>query len=335
MTKNLLNVAAMQTSTTAAAAVESVGAIGNFSHLFQRSQTAVAANDESASVTPGLPDWAQQLIAEGDALVALYDQYKVEFFDRSDAALWNMLERIYQYTFSIEDGSANAPLRKQAFVKHLKTNGYPKASGNDSTASLVVKYVFRNQAKQTISNYAATLVKAAALKIPADKLAECLQQHGGYAKFLETYFDENGNAVAEAPVNTEAVERKNAAQTRIKNVRRLFNVMGQTSSKAVAAQEIVQDVVPIDERKPEAQEKDPDNSKYKRSNFVFFVAVEGARGDYNLVQGFSVNRQVEDMLLTQFSGLIAADNDTLNAAVVEAELNLGIFEDEEGSPIEG
>lgn len=320
------------TTSTLAPAVKSVG---NFSHLFMRSPTAVAANDESATVTTSLQDWAKQLIAEGDALVELFDQYKVEYLDRSDAALWDLLERVYEYVLGIDEDKVNGKRKKQAFVSHLKANGYPKAGGNDSTASLVVKYVFRNQAKQTISNYAATLVRAAALKIPADKLAERLQQYGGYAKFLETYFDENGNAVAEAPVNNEAVERKNAAQTRIKNVRRLFNVMGQTSSKAVDAQEIVQDAVPIDERKLEAREKDSDNSKYKRSNFVFFVAVEGGHGSYNLVQGFSVNRQVEDNLLTQFSGLISADNDTLNAAVVEAELNLGIFDDEEGSPIEG
>lgn len=325
--------AAMQAATTKT--VNSVGTVGNFAHLFKRSSTAVAANSEQATVETGLPDWTVQLIAEGDELVALYDQYKVEFFDRSDAALWELLERIYQYTLSIDDGSANEPLRKQAFVKHLKVNGYPKASSNDKTASLVVKYVFRNQAKQTISNYAATLVKAKKLNIPVDKLAERLQLHGGYAKFLETYFDENGNAVDDAPVDQEAVANKAVFETRVKNATRMFSAMGCASANTINAQAIVQDVVPVDERKEAAKLKDADNVKYKRSNFVFFVAVDGeVEGTYKLAQGFSVSRETERNLMAQFARFIEASDEELREAVIGAELALNIFEGEEGTSIE-
>ncbi len=330
MSKNLVTNAAMH---TAAVSATSTTSACDISALFKRSPKA-ATNSASATVSATAPAWAHALLAQGDALVTLYNQYKAEIFDRSDDACWDLLERVYTYVQSIDSDSVNCKLKKKEFVSHIKVNGYPNASASDSTASLVVKYVFGQQAKQTLNSYANTLKRAADMKIPCDQLAAKLKASGGYAKFLETYFDANGNPVDKAPVDQDAADKKATADLRIKYVRRLFAAMGRNATNNVDCSYLVQDYVPVDDRKEDAKKADPDNAKYKAGNLVFFVATEGVQPDtYNLVHGFNASRQVEDALVAQIARLLPA-SDGLLQQVVEGMESTFDFSCEEGTPIE-
>lgn len=306
--------------------------------LFKRGAGKAAANSKLVAKAGGSNNPCEAQVATAvDALEEEYAQYKRDFGDRSDAALWLVQQSVYKTMLSIDADKVNGKLRKDALVKALQARGYTKASASNSTASLLVKCVFADQAKQTHSNYASMMTKAQALGIAGDDLASFLAKYGGIMKVLETYFtvDEQGavQAVATAPVNEDAEKAKANAQDRVKAFRRVLIAKSGESAQEVACNDVTY-WVPADERKEDAKKKDPDNAKYTRGSFVFFVAVEGdAPGQYKLVQGFGAARDFEDKLLTQLLPNVPASADELNAVAQNYEQAQGLFEDDEGTAI--
>lgn len=308
------------------------------SNLFKRGPGKAAVDSKLIAKAAGAGNASQAQIAiEIDALEDAYAQYKRDIGDRSDTGLWQVQQSVYVNVLSIDGDGVNGALRKEALVKELKERGYKKASVKDSTASLLVKCVFADQAKQTHSNYVQMMKKAQALKIAGDELAAFLKKYGGYMKVLETYFavDEQGavTTVDTAPVSVDAEEAKAQAQEQMKAFRRALIAMSGDVVDEVACAGVT-DWVPVDERKEATKAKDPDNAKYKRGSFVFFVAVEGdVPGKYKLVQGFSAARDLEDKLMAQLLPNIEATTEELRAVAQNYEQAQGLFDDSEGTAI--
>jgi hypothetical protein len=325
---------AVEATTNAAAAKP----VTYLSDLLKRCSAETAINNKSSAKVAGSGNACLEQIATAcDELAEQYEQYKVSFGDRSDAALWQVLQNVYVFVLSIDADKGNGKLKKEELVKQLKARGYKKANVNNSTALLLVKYVFADQAKQTHSNYANAMSRAQGLGIASDEFAAFLKKNGGIMKMLETYFEVNEqgevNAVVTAPANKAAEAAKVDAQERLQAFRRALIAMSGEMANEVACNDVT-DWVPADERKAEVKEKDPDNAKYKRGSFVFFVAVEGDEpGNYKLVQGFSAARDLEDKLIAQMLPNVKATVDELRAVAQHCEQAQGLFDDGEGTAI--
>lgn len=280
-----------------------------------------AANEAKFAKTEQLKTlepWEQSITSKSEQLCEEYATFKRDFGDRTDAALWQLMQNVYTFVCEL-DKNANVKKVKAALVKQLKAKGFVKASASNSTAALVVKYIFADQAKQTINNYANVLVKASVLKVPCNKLAAFLKQHGGIVNVLEKYFDEDGNVTAVAQVSDEALQAKVDAQERLHVFKRSLNALRFETNTTIAFHG-VQDWVAEDKRKEESKAKDAENVKYKRGDFVFFVAVPGAKeGVYEVVEGFSAAKDMEDKLLMQMLKHYAATTEELHAMAMHYE----------------
>lgn len=329
-------------ATTAGDAITTNGAaakpVTHLSDLFKRGPAKAAIDNKlSAKAASGGNPCQDQISTACEQLAEQYAQYKVSFGDRSDAALWQVLQNVYVQVLSIDADKINGKHKKAALVTQLKERGYKKANASNSTALLLVKYVFADQAKQTHSNYANAMLRADQLGIAGEEFAAFLKKYGGIMKMLETYFhiDEQGAliALAAAPANKTAEQAKLDAKERLTAFRRALVAMSGEVASEVTCNDVT-DWVPVDERNEEVKAKDPDNAKYKRGSFVFFVAVEGDEpGKYKMVQGFSAARDLEDKLIAQMLPNVVATADELRAVAKHYEQAQGMFEDIEGTPI--
>ena len=239
--------------------------------------------------------------------------------DRSDRALWNHLGQVYAYVDSIE----RSPLKRETrteLIRQIRLRGGLGVSSIASTAAVVVRYVFAEQSRQTCSNYAIAMEKAAALGVTADTFAGFLEEYKGVSKVVEHRFDhEAADALISAATAKQLAEQK---QARTGLVGRLCAALAHVSTTEIEYRDELNVWVP---EKPEKKTKSADKEekvdpKFEQGNFVVFLTVKNPQtGKYRVVQGNVFNRTFEEQLLGTIAHHMEADDSELAQTVVGLE----------------
>jgi hypothetical protein len=239
--------------------------------------------------------------------------------DRSDRALWNHLGQVYAYADSIE----RSPLKRETrneLIRQIRLRNGPGVSTTASTAAVVVRYIFADQSRQTCSNYAIAMEKAAALRVTADTFAGFLEQYGGVSKVVEHLFDHEADDVLISAATAKQLAEQKQARTGL--VGRLCAALAHVSTTEIEYKDELNVWVP---EKPEKKTKSADKEdkvdpKFEQGNFVVFLTVKNPQtGKYRVVQGNVFNRAFEEQLLGTIAHHMGADNDELAQTVVGLE----------------
>ncbi len=309
--------AAAPVSTNAlAATIAGTAKAQSLSNVFRMKPAASAVEKAVSTITsPGV----QQAISMADSLVQSYAKLRVDVLDRSDRALWNHLGEVYAYADSVE----RSPLKRETrteLIRQIRLRGGAGVSTTATTAAVVVRYIFADQSRQTCSNYAIAMEKAAALGVTTDTFAGFLEQYGGVSKVVEHLFD---HEAAEAAISaTTAKQLAEQKQARTGLVGRLCAALAHVSTTEIEYRDELNVWVP---EKPEKKTKSADKEekvdpKFEQGNFVVFLTVKNPQtGKYRVVQGNVFNRAFEEQLLGTIANHMDADNDELAQTVVGLE----------------
>ncbi len=312
--EHMINAAAVAVTNNAGTADVSTTNGFSLEKIF-RAKSAATAVAETKALTPGV----KSAVAQADALSASYTQLKVNVLDRSDQALWALLEQVYAYASAV----ASSALKRETtneLIRAIKQRGGPGVSASATTAAVVVRYVFADASRQTCSNYAIAMEKAAALGVTTDTFAAFLAQYGGVSKVVEHVFDYEAADTAVAAANSKAVLEEKQSRTAL--VGQLYSVMAQTANAQLEYNGTVMNWVPekqVKEGKTAGKEEKLD-PKYERGNFVLFVTVQNPdTGKYHVVQGNVFDRAFEAQLLGTIAERMELKTDELQQVVAGME----------------
>ena len=169
-----------------------------------------------------LPPSVKAAVETAQLLVVDYAKLKVEVLDRSDRALWEMLQAVYGFVQQIEGATSKLNIRNE-LIKQIQQRDKQGMATNSCTEAIVVRYVFGDQSRQSRNNYKIAMEKARTLGITADKFADFLSDNGGVGKVVEKIFDfeEDEQAIAKELADTLKAEKT----TRTELVGRLYSAM--------------------------------------------------------------------------------------------------------------
>ncbi len=310
------------TGATSTATIMAAGGTGAAFHVFR--PKSAAAKAAYAQTTLVLPKSAQALIDAADTLVAGYAKLKVEVLDRSDRALWEMLERAYAFAAQLEV-SPNKREARTELIKKIQLRDQQSMASNASTEAVVVRYVFADQSRQSRNNYTIAMEKARALNIPVDGFADFLTEHGGVGKVVEKTFGYEEEDAETAKELADALKAEKANRTQL--VGRLYSVMAHTAENQISYSGLVSNWVPekpkttTDAKGKAAEKADP---KFEQGNFVFFVTVRNPEtGRYHVVQGNVFDQAYEQQLLAAIAERMDVPTDELSTAVQGMEQSIG------------
>ena len=314
---NTTTFAAAPVSTNALAAT-TVGTAKtqSLSNVFRMKPAASAVEKAVSTITsPGV----QQAISMADSLVQSYAKLRVDVLDRSDRALWSYLGGVFAFADSVE----RSPLKRETrteLIRQIRLRGGAGVSTTATTAAVVVRYIFADQSRQTCSNYAIAMEKAAALGVTTDTFAGFLEQYGGVSKVVEHLFD---HEAAEAAISaTTAKQLAEQKQERTGLVGRLCAALAHVSTTEIEYKDKLNVWVP---EKPASKTKSADKEekvdpKFEQGNFVVFLTVKNPQtGKYRVVQGNVFNRAFEEQLLGTIAHHMDADDSELAQTVVGLE----------------
>ena len=280
-----------------------------------------AAN--SAKLAPVPTTGVAKAIAEANNLVASYSTLKIDLLDRSDRALWELLQQVYAFAAAVE----GSPLKRETrteLINQIRQRGGPNTSASATTAAIVVRYIFADVSRQTWSNYSIAMEKAAALRVTTDSFAGFLEQHGGVSKVVEAVFDHEQQAI-DASTET-AKEIRAQQQSRVDLMGRLYNAIANASRDEIDYSGELINWVP---EKPEKKTKSADKEekadpKYEQGEFVLFVTVRDPdTGKYRVVQGNVFDRAFERQLMGSIAERMDAKTEELAQVVVGLEQQIG------------
>lgn len=318
------------TQTASPATLSKQTAVNNAINVVMRPKL-TTANDAKVAAKV-MSTGVKKKVNEANVLVQQFDELKSTVLDRSDRALWDYMEFVYRYKVSIDQHPDKQTI-KTALLHEIHLRDGAPISSAFSLEAVVVRFIFRDQSRQTRSNYTVVLEKATALGIAADKFADFLAEYGGVSKVVEHVFDDEAKT---AEIAKQFAEQNKASQTtRTGLVQRYFSASAHNATAELAyAGEVVNWVKPKPEKKGKASEKaDP---KYEVGQFVFFVTVQDMdTGKYRVVQGNIFDKAYEQKLLGDIASRLETETVELEEAVQSLEQAIG-FDDlnEEGTPIE-
>ncbi len=304
---------------TSTASIMAAGGAGAAFHVFRPKAVATNAGTKPTTV---LPKSVQAVMDAADTLVASYTKLKVEVLDRSDRALWEMLEKTYGFTSQIDSSPTKREARTE-LIKKIQQRDQQTMASNSSTEAVVVRYVFADQSRQSRNNYTIAMEKARAIGIAVDKFADFLSEHGGVGKVVEKSFgyEEADQAVAQELADAIKAEKT----TRTELVGRLYSLMAHKVDSQISYSGEVSNWVP---EKPKSKAKtdgtEKVDPKYEQGNFVFFVSVKnGETGKFHVVQGNVFDKAYEQQLLASIADRMEATTDELSTAVQGMEQSIG------------
>lgn len=302
------------------AAIMAAGGAGSPFHVF-RPKTAAAKAAEAKPVVITSKSVKAALEA-ADALLADYTKLKVEVLDRSDRALWEMLEKAYGFSSQIDSSTTKREARTE-LIKKIQQRDQQTMASNSSTEAVVVRYVFADQSRQSRNNYTIAMEKARSLGIPVDKFADFLTEHGGVGKVVEKIFDYEEGEQAVAQELADALKAEKTARTQL--VGRLYSAMAHTVESQISYSGEVSNWVP---EKPKTKAKtdgtEKVDPKFEQGNFVFFVTVKNPEtGKYQVVQGNVFDKAYEQQLLASIAERMEATTDELSTTVQGLEQSIG------------
>jgi hypothetical protein len=279
-----------------------------------------AAND-------AMPMGVTTAVQTADTLLASYAQLKVDVLDRSDRALWALLQDVYAFADAVEKSLTKRETRNE-LIRQIGIRDSARMSTAATTAAIVVRYVFADQSRQTRSNYSIAMEKATALGVTTDSFAGFLEQYGGVTKVVEHVFDHQADDRANAEATARAIREDK--HNRVGLVGRLCTALAHTSTVELAYPDPLHVWVP---QKPNQDSKSKgktaanDNKsdpKYEPGTFVVFLSVRDASsGKYRVVQGNVFDRVFEDQMLATIAQRMGAPTDELAQAVVGLEQAVG------------
>jgi hypothetical protein len=278
-----------------------------------------------ASATSGasLPPSVERAVGTADQLAQSYQKLRVEVLDRSDCALWEMLQQVYGYVAQV-DGSAQKRETRNELIRKIQMRDSQGVASNATTEAVAVRYVFPDLSRQTRNNYTIAMEKARALDIPATGMADFLAQHGGVGGVVDTVFDHEAEALATAKDVADAKAADKTTRTQL--ISRLYSAMAHDSSKELEyAGEVTDWVLPdpkADAAKPKPGAKE--DPRYEKGRFVFFVTVHNPEtGGYRVVQGNVFDQAYEQQLLASIAERMDVSIPDLSATVQGLEHSIG------------
>ncbi len=303
----------------AQAAAVSAPVNNSLANVFRKKTPESVTKSAAALLTAGVAT----AIAEADKLVASYGTLKVEVLDRSDRALWALLQQVYAFAVAV-DGS---PLKRETrteLINQIRLRGGPNTSTAASTAALVVRYIFTDVSRQTWSNYSIAMEKAAALGVTTDTFAAFLEQYGGVSKVVEMVFDHEQEALDGNVQTTKQIREEKRSRTEL--VGRLYNAMAHATPNLIDYSGELSNWVPEKPKKAakvdgKDEKVDP---KYEAGQYVLFVTVRDPQtGKYRVVQGNVFDRAFEQQLLGTIAERMDAGTDELAQTVASLEQSIG------------
>lgn len=302
-----------------AAVMNPTGAAPAVSNVFRPKFGQAKAGAGSAAVAPSV----ERAVGTADQLAQSYQKLRVEVLDRTDRALWDMLQETYGFTRQVESSVQKNDIRKE-LIRKIQLRDSQGVASNASIDAVVVRYVFPDLSRQTRNNYTIAMEKARALDIPVTGFADFLAQHGGVGGVVDTVFDYEAEEQATAKEVAEA--KATDKNTRTQLISRLFSAMAHKSAAELDyAGEVTDWVLPDPKAdKPKSATGAKPDPRYQKGNFVFFVTVRNSEtGGYRVVQGNVFDQAYEQQLLASIADRMDVSIPDLSATVQGLEHSIG------------
>ena len=222
----------------------------------------------STSLT-ALPPSVDRAVGSADQLAQAYQKLRVDVLDRTDRAIWEMLQQNYGFVEQV-DSSAQKRETRNELIRKIQIRDSQGVASNATTEAVIVRYVFEGLSRQTRNNYTIAMEKARALEIPVTGFADFLAKNGGVGGVVETVFDHEAEEQATAKELADAKAADKGTRTQL--VTRLYSAMAHKAESELAYAGEVTDWVPRDPKADAAKSKitaKPD-PRYEKGNFVFF-----------------------------------------------------------------
>ena len=303
-----------------AAVMNPTGAAPAVSNVFRPKFGTAKASTSSLTA---LPPSVERAVGTAEQLALAYQKLRVEVLDRSDRALWEMLQQVYGYVQQV-DGSAQKRETRNELIRKIQMRDSQGVASNATTEAVAVRYVFPDLSRQTRNNYTIAMEKARALDIPVTEFADFLAKNGGIGGVVETVFDHEAEeqATAKQMADAKAAEKG----TRTQWVTRLYSALAHKAESELAYAGEVTDWVPRDPKAdtPKSKAEAKPDPRYEKGNFVFFVTVRNPEtGRYHVVQGNVFDQAYEQQLLASIAERMDVTIPELSAAVQGLEHSIG------------
>ena len=230
-----------------------------------------------------------------EQLAQAYQKLRVEVLDRTDRAIWEMLEKNYGLVQQVDSSPQKRETRNE-LIRKIQIRDSQGVASNATTEAVIVRYVFEGLSRQTRNNYTIAMEKARALDIPVTEFADFLAKNGGVGGVVETVCDHEAEAMAH-----------------------------KAESELAYAGEVT-DWVPRDPKAdtPKSKAEAKPDPRYEKGNFVFFVTVRNPEtGRYHVVQGNVFDQAYEQQLLASIAERMDVTIPELSAAVQGLEHSIG------------
>ena len=276
----------------------------------------------STSLT-ALPPSVDRAVGTADQLAQAYQKLRVDVLDRTDRAIWEMLQQNYGFVQQVDSSPQKRETRNE-LIRKIQIRDSQGVASNATTEAVIVRYVFEGLSRQTRNNYTIAMEKARALDIPVTEFADFLAKNGGVGGVVETVFDHEAEEQATAKQMADA--KANDKSTRTQWVTRLYSALAHKAESELAYAGEVTDWVPQDPKADTTKSKTgakPD-PRYEKGNFVFFVTVRNPEtGRYHVVQGNVFDQAYEQQLLASIAERMDVTIPELSAAVQGLEQSIG------------
>ena len=176
-----------------AAVMNPTGAAPAVSNVFRpKFGQAKASTSQTA-----LPPSVDRAVGTADQLAQAYQKLRVDVLDRTDRAIWEMLQQNYGFVQQVDSSPQKRETRNE-LIRKIQIRDSQGVASNATTEAVIVRYVFEGLSRQTRNNYTIAMEKARALDIPVTEFADFLAQHGGVGGVVETVFDHEAEEQATA-----------------------------------------------------------------------------------------------------------------------------------------
>jgi len=303
-----------------AAVMNPTGAAPAVSNVFRPKFGVAKASTSSLSA---LPPSVERAVGAAEQLAQAYQKLRVEVLDRTDRAIWEMLQQNYGFVQQVDSSPQKRETRNE-LIRKIQIRDSQGVASNATTEAVIVRYVFEGLSRQTRNNYTITMEKARALDIPVTGFADFLAKNGGVGGVVETVFDHEAEEQATAKQMADAKAIDKSARTHW--VTRLYSALAHKAESELAYAGEVTDWVPQDPKADATKSKTgakPD-PRYEKGNFVFFVTVRNPdTGRYHVVQGNVFDQAYEQQLLASIAERMDVTIPELSAAVQGLEHSIG------------
>ena len=276
----------------------------------------------SASQT-ALPPSVDRAVGTADQLAQAYQKLRVDVLDRTDRAIWEMLQQNYGFVQQVDSSPQKRETRNE-LIRKIQIRDSQGVASNATTEAVIVRYVFEGLSRQTRNNYTIAMEKARALDIPVTGFADFLAKNGGVGGVVEAVFDHEAEEQATAKQMAEAKAADKG--TRTQWVTRLYSALAHKAESELAYAGEVTDWVPQDPKADTTKSKigaKPD-PRYEKGNFVFFVTVRNPEtGGYRVVQGSLFDQAYEQNLLSVIAERMDVSIPELSTTVQGLEQSIG------------